>query len=74
MTTTLSAGEMERLRRLIDLARGHTDDVAANDYLSQSLKLLASAEGATTSALVQAGLAERDRRDAATVAVSGGRG
>jgi len=76
MTTTLSADEMKRLRRLIELARGGMEDVVVCDYLYQSLKLLRSAEGATASDLARAGLAAKERRDAATVtaAYQGGTG
>jgi len=74
MTTTLSADQMARIRRNIDLVRAHTDDTVLSDYLYQTLKILAAAEETTASALVGAGLAARDRRDAATVAVAAGKG
>jgi len=70
MMTTLSADEMAQLRRLITLARAHTDDTVLSDCLYQALKVLTSAEGATASALVTAGLAARER-DAAAVAGGG---
>jgi len=68
MMTTLSADEMTRIRRLITLARGYADDAVQSDYLYLALKMLDSAEGATASALVSAGLAAKERAAAAAVA------